>query len=199
MLESTQSEINQIPLVTLPMAFKQRLAQLAYIPDLKNLRKTCPEIKNLCRNGAREFEQLYLTDDDAHFQKAKFYMYVFRIFKHPYMFLRLIFNDLLSFRPTWHNRCTLQYVEKNRTKIYISDTAVLYCVNSDSYDKIIPYICGPYTRISIRGEVRWDQVKRLMHPNVREIQILAKMDLRPDEYDEFAEFMEQHLRGKPYK
>uniref|UniRef100_A0A7E4VVY3 Permease n=1 Tax=Panagrellus redivivus TaxID=6233 RepID=A0A7E4VVY3_PANRE len=95
--------------------------------------------------------------------------------------------------------CNVLYIDKNKTKIYVNDTVVVYCANSDSYDKFIPYISGPYTKISIRGKVRWDQVKRLIHPNVKEVQILAKMELRPEEFDEFAVFVAQHLRGWQYK
>uniref|UniRef100_A0A7E4VA75 F-box domain-containing protein n=1 Tax=Panagrellus redivivus TaxID=6233 RepID=A0A7E4VA75_PANRE len=166
MFDRFQAETDNIPVVTLPIAFKQRFAQLAYVPDLKNLRKTCPEMNHLCRYGAREFEQLYFTDDDDHFQKAKTFLRYFRIFKYIYIWLRFIFDEAFSFHGIWQNICHLKSVKLNKIKFYVNDTLVLYCATIESYDQLIPYICGPYTRISIRGHIRWDQVKRLIHPNL---------------------------------
>uniref|UniRef100_A0A7E4V9J9 F-box domain-containing protein n=1 Tax=Panagrellus redivivus TaxID=6233 RepID=A0A7E4V9J9_PANRE len=191
MFERFLPEANQIPLVTLPITFKKRVIQLAYIPDLKNLRKTCPEIRRYCHDRPREIDQLYFTDDATHYQNAKYYRWFFQKFKYIYKWL----GSVHYIYPTWQHFGNLKAAKKYKLKLYVTDILVLYCAASDSCDKFIPHLCGPYTCISIRGHVRWDQVKRLIHPNVKKIHILAQIEFNETEYDEFAQFIKDHLSG----
>uniref|UniRef100_A0A7E4VE92 Recep_L_domain domain-containing protein n=1 Tax=Panagrellus redivivus TaxID=6233 RepID=A0A7E4VE92_PANRE len=145
-----------------------------------------------------EYDQLYITDDKAAYSSAKQKAWWFRTLKHLCWSIRWLL-DGTSCRPIWHYVLYVDEIVKKERPIYVTDTLVLHCQSIDAFDKLIPYICGPYTRLLILGgSIRLNQLKQLKKDTVRNVKITAKIELESDGYDAAAQLIIQHVRGFRY-
>uniref|UniRef100_A0A7E4V5Y0 F-box domain-containing protein n=1 Tax=Panagrellus redivivus TaxID=6233 RepID=A0A7E4V5Y0_PANRE len=187
---------NNVPFQNLPYNFKNRLANLSSVKDVQNLRKTCPEFNKLCSHRPKWFDQVYITDNETVYKWASRRRIVFQIFKWIYIIFRFGTDNTYSFRPTWQSVLHFDDVLNNNKPIFVTDTLVLHCQSIEAYEKLIPYICGPFTRLTIHGgSIRLHQLERLMGKNVNLVEITANLDIEPDEYDDFVELVKQHING----
>uniref|UniRef100_A0A7E4ZX14 7TM_GPCR_Srx domain-containing protein n=1 Tax=Panagrellus redivivus TaxID=6233 RepID=A0A7E4ZX14_PANRE len=83
-------------------------------------------------------------------------------------------------------------------KIYVDDTLILHCQIA-GYQKLIPYIFGPYKRLVLHGRITWSQAKQLIHDGVEQVRINAIIQMEPMDYDDFVDFVIRHCRGSEYK
>uniref|UniRef100_A0A7E4W9D0 Band_3_cyto domain-containing protein n=1 Tax=Panagrellus redivivus TaxID=6233 RepID=A0A7E4W9D0_PANRE len=90
-------------------------------------------------------------------------------------------------------------IVKDNKLIHVTDTLVLHIDTISSFEKLIPFICGPFTRLTIHGgDIKLDQLKRLMRDTVRKVEITAQIELKRDEYDDAVRLITQHVRGVGY-
>uniref|UniRef100_A0A7E4V445 Uncharacterized protein n=1 Tax=Panagrellus redivivus TaxID=6233 RepID=A0A7E4V445_PANRE len=191
-------ESDQIPWAQLPYGFKRRVTALAPVDDLNNIRQTCFEYNDFCNPRPEVRDQLYITDDETIHEWAVGKVFVFSIFRFIYWLWRWIF-DGFSFRPTWHSVLYVDNIVKKGRPIFVTDTLVLHCRSVASFERLIPYICGPYTRLMIHGgSISLDQLRRLMKGTLRKVEITAEIELEFDEYDDAVQLIIQHVRGFRY-
>uniref|UniRef100_A0A7E4V650 Bestrophin homolog n=1 Tax=Panagrellus redivivus TaxID=6233 RepID=A0A7E4V650_PANRE len=164
------------------------------INDLHNVRQACPQVEESRSLEPEKRDQLYITDDETVSKWASKKVFVFRTFKILYWLVRWLF-DGSSFSPTWHSVLSVDEVIKMGRPICVSDTLVLHCQSIEAFEKVIPYICGPYTRLMIHGgSISLDQLKRLMKDTVRKVEITANIQLRYSEYNDAVQLIMQHVR-----
>uniref|UniRef100_A0A7E5A135 Gelsolin-like domain-containing protein n=1 Tax=Panagrellus redivivus TaxID=6233 RepID=A0A7E5A135_PANRE len=146
--------------------------------DVKNLR---PDVH----------DHVLVTDNHHAYLWASKETFLFRVFKllHKIAVFRFLLDGIGDVNPIWHAVIRADDIIYKKQQIYVKETLVLYCDSTDAYEKIIPYISGPYFRLILHGNVNVDQVKRLINPNVMQVRISAKMDLLEQDYDDFAEFV----------
>uniref|UniRef100_A0A7E4ZTI2 DUF2313 domain-containing protein n=1 Tax=Panagrellus redivivus TaxID=6233 RepID=A0A7E4ZTI2_PANRE len=185
----------KLPFEDLPYGYKKRLSALISISALDSFREICPEATELASHRPFVYDQLFITDDDALFklgsEKARF----FRWFRIYYKKVRYLVDGHISFYPTWHSVLSVDDGINKNGKIYVTDTLVLQCLRVESYDKIIPRITGSYTRLVLCGNITWVQAKLLIHPEVQHIKIYGHLIIYDEEYDDFVEFVRQHVRS----
>uniref|UniRef100_A0A7E4V415 Uncharacterized protein n=1 Tax=Panagrellus redivivus TaxID=6233 RepID=A0A7E4V415_PANRE len=139
---------------------------------------------------------LYITDSEIVHQWATKKLFVYRIFKFVFWLFRWLF-DGSSFNPTWHSVLYVDDIVKNRRPIFIKDTLVVHCHSIKAFEKLIPFICGPFTRLTIHGhEIKLNQLKRLLLDNVKKVKITARIKLRSDEYDDAVQLILGQVRDK---
>uniref|UniRef100_A0A7E4ZZC0 DUF1801 domain-containing protein n=1 Tax=Panagrellus redivivus TaxID=6233 RepID=A0A7E4ZZC0_PANRE len=97
--------------------------------------------------------------------------------------------------PIWQNVLRVDDIVSNRQHIYVEDTLIVYCDSINAYQMVIPFICGPYTRLILHGRVHSDQVKQLTHPGVKKVRISAQLTIPLDKYDDFAKFVVEQVHG----
>uniref|UniRef100_A0A7E4W7F0 Short transient receptor potential channel 5 n=1 Tax=Panagrellus redivivus TaxID=6233 RepID=A0A7E4W7F0_PANRE len=140
---------------------------------------------------AKVFDQVFITNSDDVRRWASKDTFFFRVFKFLYQYgiLRVIFDGYGGVNPMWQAVLLVDDVIDKKREICIEDTLVLHCDSPDAYDKIIPYIYGPYTRLVLHGCITVDQVKQLVNKNVQNVRISAKIEMTERDYDGFAKFM----------
>uniref|UniRef100_A0A7E4ZYT9 CRAL-TRIO domain-containing protein n=1 Tax=Panagrellus redivivus TaxID=6233 RepID=A0A7E4ZYT9_PANRE len=182
----------------LPNGFTQRLVDVAPIEILHKVRQTYPNLEEGHSHRSKYCDQLYITDNETVFKWASKKVFLFRIFKYLYWLVRWKF-DLTSFKPTWHAVLYVDDIAEMGRPIWVTDTLVLHCQSIEAFEKLIPYICGPYTRLMIHGDsISLDQLKRLMKATVRKAEITAEIELKSDEYADAVQMVMQHVRGYRY-
>uniref|UniRef100_A0A7E4V440 F-box domain-containing protein n=1 Tax=Panagrellus redivivus TaxID=6233 RepID=A0A7E4V440_PANRE len=184
---------HQIPLAKLPYGFKRRVVDLAPPDDLPNVRQTCFEFEKISPRSD-VYDQLYITDDETVHLWATQKLYIFQTLQFVYWFFRWLF-DGLSFCPTWRSVLYVNEIVKKERPICVTDTLVLHCQSIDAFEELIPYVCGPYTRLTIHGgSIRLGQLRRLMKNTVRKVEITAEIELDFDEYDDAVQLILRHVR-----
>uniref|UniRef100_A0A7E4V525 CbamoylP_synth_lsu-like_ATP-bd domain-containing protein n=1 Tax=Panagrellus redivivus TaxID=6233 RepID=A0A7E4V525_PANRE len=190
---------DEFPSENFPYNFKKRLSNLASLTTVKNLRQTCPEFRRLCYHRPEKHDQVYITDNTSIYRWAKKKLFIFQFFKFIYTLFRLHF-DGYSFRPTWQSVLYIDHVVLRNRPIFVTDTLVVNCHSIAAFETLIPYICGPFTRLMIHGgNITLDQVKRLKLPTVKVIEVNARIKLDPEEHAEVVKMVKQHIRGIYYK
>uniref|UniRef100_A0A7E4VHW6 Uncharacterized protein n=1 Tax=Panagrellus redivivus TaxID=6233 RepID=A0A7E4VHW6_PANRE len=181
-----------LPFDTLCHNFKKRLANLAPVADIGTLCKICPEIKQLCSDRQIYYvDQVSLTDNIFYhlaLRKVPF----FRRYKLLYKRLRFIIDGIYFFTAPYQSVLKIESLFPKTRKIYVEDTLFLDCVNTESYDKLVASISGPYTRLVLGGNITWAQAKLLIHSKVQKVFIHARIKIEPEEYDDFVAFVVQH-------
>uniref|UniRef100_A0A7E4UL37 Transmembrane protein n=1 Tax=Panagrellus redivivus TaxID=6233 RepID=A0A7E4UL37_PANRE len=111
---------------------------------------------------------------------------------YKFSLLKAAFDGWGDLNPVWQAVLRVDDIVNKRQHAYARDTLVLHCDSTNSYEKIIPFICGPYTRLVLHGNINVDQVKRLANSNVKKVRISAILDLLEEDYDDFVEFISKH-------
>uniref|UniRef100_A0A7E4ZR55 Recep_L_domain domain-containing protein n=1 Tax=Panagrellus redivivus TaxID=6233 RepID=A0A7E4ZR55_PANRE len=193
-MEPAPMEASNAPLKRLP----KRVASLAPINDLQIARQPCPELEEICSPRPEIHDKVYITDDETVYQWATKKLFLFRIFKLLYWMFRWLF-DGNSFSPTWYSVLRVDDIVKKERPIFIKDTLVLNCQSIESFERLIPHICGDFSRLMIHGgDINLNQLKRLLLPSVRKVVITANIRLLPHEYDEAVRLIMGHVRGFRY-
>uniref|UniRef100_A0A7E4VZF0 F-box domain-containing protein n=1 Tax=Panagrellus redivivus TaxID=6233 RepID=A0A7E4VZF0_PANRE len=196
MINPPAMETDKIPINQLPYGFKKRVADLTPINALHKLRQTCPELDKLCSSRLEVHDKLYITDSEIVHQWATKRLFIYRIYKWLFWLFRWSF-DCRSFNPTWHSVLYVDDIVKNNRPIFIFDTLVVHCQSIETFEKMIPFICGKFTRLMIHGHViKLDQLKRLLLGNVRKVEITAKIELESDEFDDAVQLILGSVRDK---
>uniref|UniRef100_A0A7E4VID8 Motile sperm domain-containing protein 1 n=1 Tax=Panagrellus redivivus TaxID=6233 RepID=A0A7E4VID8_PANRE len=149
---------------------------------LSDVKKSCPIIVHDC---------VFITNNANVYQWASNETFIFRLFKflHQFYIFSFIFDGFGDINPIWQSVLHVDDILDKKQQIYVKDTLVLHCDSTDAYENVIPFICGPYFRLVLHGNVNVNQVKRLISPNVKKVRINAKMELLEKDYDDFAKFV----------
>uniref|UniRef100_A0A7E4VTM5 Transmembrane protein n=1 Tax=Panagrellus redivivus TaxID=6233 RepID=A0A7E4VTM5_PANRE len=156
----------------------------------------CLNPTTICHNHPEYYDQVYITDIDVTYKWASKKGSFFRSWKFIYTYFRYIIDAAISFYPTWYSVSNFDDIKSQNKAIYVKDTLVLHCKTYESADEIIPYITGSYSRLMLCGKVTFDQLKRLIHKDLKKIHINGKLfKVKPEEYDDFVAFALQHSRS----
>uniref|UniRef100_A0A7E4ZTI4 WWE domain-containing protein n=1 Tax=Panagrellus redivivus TaxID=6233 RepID=A0A7E4ZTI4_PANRE len=195
MTEPPSPKASKVPIKQLPDDFKKkhtRSQSTMTDPAPINNHQTCPGTEKEVR------DQLYITDNKSVYEWASKKTFIFRIFKLVYWAYRWSY-DAFGLSPTWHSVMYVDDIVKDNKLIHVTDTLVLHIDTFSSFEKLIPFICGPFTRLTIHGgDIKLDQLKRLIRDTVRKVEITAQIELKRDEYDDAVRLITQHVRGFGY-
>uniref|UniRef100_A0A7E4W1S3 Neur_chan_LBD domain-containing protein n=1 Tax=Panagrellus redivivus TaxID=6233 RepID=A0A7E4W1S3_PANRE len=141
-------------------------------------------------------DQVYITDNHIVCRWAMKETIMFRIrrYLHQFDYTRKVNDGYHTIMPAWKSVLMVDEIMEKGKKIYVDDTLILHCQIAN-YEKMIPYIFGPYTRLVLHGNITWKQAKLLIHPGVVQVRINAKIHLQHTEYADFVEFATRHIRG----
>uniref|UniRef100_A0A7E4V4D0 PIN_9 domain-containing protein n=1 Tax=Panagrellus redivivus TaxID=6233 RepID=A0A7E4V4D0_PANRE len=95
--------------------------------------------------------------------------------------------------PFWDTSLHVKDIIENKKPIYVADTLIIDCQTIGSYEKILPFICGTYSRVFIRGKLSWKQVERLIHPNVIKAEVDANIVFYKKEHDNVVKFCMERM------
>uniref|UniRef100_A0A7E4ZRD2 NR LBD domain-containing protein n=1 Tax=Panagrellus redivivus TaxID=6233 RepID=A0A7E4ZRD2_PANRE len=196
-MEPAPMEASNEPLNRLPSDFKNRVAGLAPIDGLQIIRQAFPEFEKFYTPRLETYDKVYITDDETVYQRATEKLFLFRVLKPLYWMFRWVF-DGNSFSPIWHSVLRVDDIVKKEDPIIIKDTLVVNCKSIESFERLIPHICGDFSRLMIRGEINLDQLHRLLLTKVRKVIVTANIQLQPHEYDEAVRLIMGHVRGYRY-
>uniref|UniRef100_A0A7E4V2H6 Gamma-glutamylcysteine synthetase regulatory subunit n=1 Tax=Panagrellus redivivus TaxID=6233 RepID=A0A7E4V2H6_PANRE len=193
------SEPETLPSAKLPSNFKKRIATLAPLRLVNGLSKVCPEVEKLRPIHPDVYDQVFITD--WVYRWASNNTIFFQIFQLYYQFalIRVMVDGYYSINSVWRTVLRVDDVEQQKRHIYVKDTLVLNCKTLQSYEKVIPLICGPYHKLILLGNITWNQVKQLVHPGVRQVRIDANLALHWKEYDDFAHFWFKQAHELDYR
>uniref|UniRef100_A0A7E4ZRT5 Anoctamin n=1 Tax=Panagrellus redivivus TaxID=6233 RepID=A0A7E4ZRT5_PANRE len=187
---------NTMSFENFPYAFKKRITNLAPVPYIDTFCKICPEFNQLCNNRPERIDQVFITDlAVVKYLATKNRIPFFRRYKFLYKHLRFFIDYINYFSVSYHYALSLNEVIAKQRQIYVEDTLFLHCESVESYDKLLPYICGPYTRLVLCGRITWPQIRRLIHAKVLRVYIYATIEIKPEEYDDFAALVVQQTRS----
>uniref|UniRef100_A0A7E4VPZ5 NR LBD domain-containing protein n=1 Tax=Panagrellus redivivus TaxID=6233 RepID=A0A7E4VPZ5_PANRE len=113
--------------------------------------------------------------------------------------LKIWYDGLIS--PIWSTVLSVdEIIDRNRL-IYAADTLILHCESIESYEKVIPFLVGPYRRLIINGNITWKQAERLITcaANVKQVRINARIHFEPGEHSLFVELVMLFCRGPLYR
>uniref|UniRef100_A0A7E4V019 BACK domain-containing protein n=1 Tax=Panagrellus redivivus TaxID=6233 RepID=A0A7E4V019_PANRE len=192
------SESETLPLVKLSYGFKSRILHLIPLAIVNKYVTICSVINKFRPKAIDAHEQVYITDNRIIRREAEADTFLFRFLKclDQFKFWRKTMDaDFL--KPVWKSVLYVNEVMHKKKKVYVDDTLILNC-QIQGYEKVIPKIFGPYTRLVLHGRIRWSQAKRLIHPGVKEIRMEAQLILPPIEYDDFVDFVVHQNRGVEY-
>uniref|UniRef100_A0A7E4V0Q5 Recep_L_domain domain-containing protein n=1 Tax=Panagrellus redivivus TaxID=6233 RepID=A0A7E4V0Q5_PANRE len=189
----------KMPLATLPYGFKKRLIVLAPLSIVNNFSRAYSEVEKFRPLLPDVRDDVYITDDHRVCRWAKKDSKMFRIWKycHQFEYSRKANDGNHTIKPAWNSVLLVDEIIDHGKKIYVDDTLILHC-QIQGYEKIIPYIMGPYTRLVLHGRITWNQVQRLIHAGVKQIRINARIQIQPAEYNDFVDFIVRHCRGPEY-
>uniref|UniRef100_A0A7E4VU62 F-box domain-containing protein n=1 Tax=Panagrellus redivivus TaxID=6233 RepID=A0A7E4VU62_PANRE len=191
-------ESQKIPLSKLSYGFRKRLITLAPLRIVNELSNLCPNVKKFRLIQPQAYDHVFMTDNDEVFRWASKDTFLFRVFKilHQFALLRFLLDGLVATpNPMWEDVVSVQDMRSKEQWIYVEKTLILFCNSIDGYETVIPYICGPYTRLILHGNIRWDQVIRLIHPGVTKMRINARIQIPEQTNDYFANYIAKHVRG----
>uniref|UniRef100_A0A7E4VHX6 F-box domain-containing protein n=1 Tax=Panagrellus redivivus TaxID=6233 RepID=A0A7E4VHX6_PANRE len=195
---------NNLPYSNLPYAFKSRLIQLASLVDARTISIACSDLKNLNSHRRKSYTTVYITDNRQVSDAAKAYPQKESDFNLLYHFskfslIKYILDGPLTINPTWQTVLRAVQIAIDDKPLYINDTLILYLLQADSYDRMMPLVAGTYARLVLYGQYTWTQVKQLIHSNVKKVRIMGNVDVEPEEYDDAIQFVLRFPRGIGYK
>uniref|UniRef100_A0A7E4VWU7 Neur_chan_LBD domain-containing protein n=1 Tax=Panagrellus redivivus TaxID=6233 RepID=A0A7E4VWU7_PANRE len=172
------------------------MSYLASFNLVNSLSQVCSDVKKFRSCIPNAHDQVYITDNHIVYHWAKTDTFLFRIWRyfHQFEITRKANDGDHTLKPAWTSVLLIDEIIDNDKKIYVDDTIILHC-QIESYEKVLPYIFGPYTRLVLHGNITWNQVQRLIHPGVVQIRINARIHMQPAEYDDFVELATGHIRS----
>uniref|UniRef100_A0A7E4W487 Peptidase_M1 domain-containing protein n=1 Tax=Panagrellus redivivus TaxID=6233 RepID=A0A7E4W487_PANRE len=190
-------ESQKIPLSKLPYAFRKRLIALSPLRIVNELSNLCPNIKVSQLFQHQAYDHVFITNNDKVYKWASTDTVLFSIFKilHQFAFFRFFLDGMNHTNPMWESVVHVRDIRRTKCCIYAEETLVLHFSSPNTYDYVIPYICGPYTRLILHGNIRGDQVLRLIHPGVKRVRINATIQMPMQQYGHFAEYIASKFQG----
>uniref|UniRef100_A0A7E4VT25 F-box domain-containing protein n=1 Tax=Panagrellus redivivus TaxID=6233 RepID=A0A7E4VT25_PANRE len=185
------------PLSKLPYCFQKRLIALAPLRILNDLGRVLPGIRMFRSFCPKAYDKVFITDHPNVYKWATKDTFVFEMFKllYQFTFLSYLLDGSDNVNPVWQAVLCVDEIIDKKQAIYVEDTLVLYCESINEYQKVIPYICGPYTRLVLHGNINMHQIISLLHPDVNKIRINANIQIPPLSHDHFAELMVKQVQG----
>uniref|UniRef100_A0A7E4UM39 F-box domain-containing protein n=1 Tax=Panagrellus redivivus TaxID=6233 RepID=A0A7E4UM39_PANRE len=184
--------------------FKSRLVELAQMVELPKLTETCPDIRTRCLHRPKVYNCVFITDKGLLLKaaldemKTDNFIEKFLNYASFYKCTRYIYDGPVTFDQKWDS--AIYGDALNLTKpIYVRDTLILHCRNIEVYEAVIPFISGSYSRLVVYGKITWNQVKKLLHGNVKQIRIEGEVTVDQSQYDDVVEFIQGFCRGFMYK
>uniref|UniRef100_A0A7E4W591 SSD domain-containing protein n=1 Tax=Panagrellus redivivus TaxID=6233 RepID=A0A7E4W591_PANRE len=110
---------------------------------------------------------------------------------------RTNYRGVYTFYPIWKSVLLVDEIIGRDKDVFVDDGIILHC-QPESYENVIPKIDGTYSRLVLHGAIRWDQLKRLVHPGLKQVRVGGIIHIQPTEYDNFVEFLIDHSRGLDY-
>uniref|UniRef100_A0A7E4ZY93 Transmembrane protein n=1 Tax=Panagrellus redivivus TaxID=6233 RepID=A0A7E4ZY93_PANRE len=149
------------------------------------------------------YDQVFITDSDEMYQWASKDTFMFRLLKflQKFRYLRFFLDGIITVNSCWQSVLRVDEVNSKNEHVDIADTLILHCNSIETYSKVIPRIRGSYNSLILHGHISWDQIKQLIHPDVKQVRINAVFKINPvaKEYEEFINFIIKHCRGMDYK
>uniref|UniRef100_A0A7E4ZXR3 F-box domain-containing protein n=1 Tax=Panagrellus redivivus TaxID=6233 RepID=A0A7E4ZXR3_PANRE len=181
----------------LPYGFQERLIALAPLRILNDLSRVCTNVKlfrSFCPKG---YDEVQINDRHNVEQEISTKSLFFRLTTAVLRFF-IIFNYIFALDISIDQLHVDEIIERKQ-HIYVEKALVINCNSVTSYEKVIPYISGPYTHVVLNGNVTWKQVKRLVHPNVKKTDIKATIHISSAQsYANFAKFVMRQLRDSTF-
>uniref|UniRef100_A0A7E4VSV0 Glycosyltransferase family 92 protein n=1 Tax=Panagrellus redivivus TaxID=6233 RepID=A0A7E4VSV0_PANRE len=168
------------------------------------LQSPSPESANIKHKSSQnvlppylDFNCVFITDNDNVYRWASNETFIFRIFKmlHQFAVFRVILDGITDINPVWQAVLRVDDIVEKKLQIYVKNTLVLYCVSTDSYEKIVPFIIGKYSRLILHGNITIYQLSPLATQYVDKIRVSARMEIPQEKYDNFALFMVRQTHG----
>uniref|UniRef100_A0A7E4VWD0 F-box protein n=1 Tax=Panagrellus redivivus TaxID=6233 RepID=A0A7E4VWD0_PANRE len=176
-----------IPYEKLPYAFQRRLVDLAPISELGTFRLTGQKAHRLASRRGIPFKTLYISDhtknyiwitvNSKSFGRYKFILpllnYISRHVDGPY-----------SFYPYFLNILSGQNFFSLKQTIIAEETLLLDFKTPGVYDEAVTLISGTYKQLVLHGTFKWNHVKELMHPGVKQLRLNGCLEITDDECDD---------------
>uniref|UniRef100_A0A7E4W220 Helitron_like_N domain-containing protein n=1 Tax=Panagrellus redivivus TaxID=6233 RepID=A0A7E4W220_PANRE len=143
--------------------------------------------------------QVFITDNPAICREASRDTFLFRFCKllDKFKHWRENKDGNHTIYPVWDSVLLVDEIVDRNKKIYVDDTLIMHC-QIENFEKVIPYIFGPYSRLVLHGDSTWNQVKRLVQSGVKQVRHSGLIRLQPTELDDFVDFVMRHSRGLEY-
>uniref|UniRef100_A0A7E4VXE7 Recep_L_domain domain-containing protein n=1 Tax=Panagrellus redivivus TaxID=6233 RepID=A0A7E4VXE7_PANRE len=184
-------ENENLPSRNLPYGFKSRLIELAPLNDAFKVSIACPEVKTLRQRRRRFYNHIYVTDD----KRIRNIAMKESCENLDFQWLRYLADGPFTIDPTWQTVLLVDDIVCKNRPLYVNDTLVLDLKLVESYDRLVPLIVGPYSRLVLYGHFTWDQIKNLIHDNVKQVRIMNKIEVYQRDYNEVVKFMNSFGRG----
>uniref|UniRef100_A0A7E4V928 F-box domain-containing protein n=1 Tax=Panagrellus redivivus TaxID=6233 RepID=A0A7E4V928_PANRE len=191
-----ESEDDDILFASLPNDFKLRVINLASRYQFDRMTEACPELETLRYRRHEDHFQNFITDHQSVYAAAA---------KDDNMDIffscccRYLDDGPLTIDPGWTSVLLVDDIVAKNELLGISDTLILYLTSNESYDRVMPLIAGPFSRLILYGNFTWAQVQRLMHNKVKQVRITGSIDINPWEYDDVIKFLCRFARDLDYK
>uniref|UniRef100_A0A7E4V8I9 F-box domain-containing protein n=1 Tax=Panagrellus redivivus TaxID=6233 RepID=A0A7E4V8I9_PANRE len=195
-LNISDPESGIIPLEKLPYGFRSRIIDLSMTAKIRhNFIRACSTIERF-EPYWDDHDQVFITDNHVVCKRAMKDTFFFRVCKclDQFTYWRNTKDGQYTIFPVWKSVLLVDEILDRDKDIFVHDTLILNC-QIQGYEKVIPRIVGPYTRLVVDGRIRWDQLKRLIHRGVKQVRVSGRIVVEPLDYDDFVGFIIRHCRG----
>uniref|UniRef100_A0A7E4V8X4 Recep_L_domain domain-containing protein n=1 Tax=Panagrellus redivivus TaxID=6233 RepID=A0A7E4V8X4_PANRE len=172
-------ENDNLPISNLPYGFTRRLINLTSTAEGDKIDVACPNIVPIRDRRHISFNQVYITDSQLVYDIAvKEEAESIEI-----DYLTRLSDGPLTINPSWESVLLVYNIVAKNEYLGINDTLILYFTSTESYDRLIPLISGTYSRLILYGNFTWAQVHHLLHSKVKQVRIMGKVKVNPEDYD----------------
>uniref|UniRef100_A0A7E4UXT4 BTB domain-containing protein n=1 Tax=Panagrellus redivivus TaxID=6233 RepID=A0A7E4UXT4_PANRE len=156
-------------------------------------------MKTINHQRRKCYNDIYITDNQ-HIHDVAINESMFHLdFLFNFSFVNYFHDGPLTIDPHWHTAFLVNdMVDLNRA-FFVKHTLILYLKSDKSYDRVMPFIAGSYSRLILYGQFTWTQVEHLIHDKVKKVRIMGKIDVKPSDYDVVVKFMLRFCCGFDYK
>uniref|UniRef100_A0A7E4VA68 Transcriptional regulator n=1 Tax=Panagrellus redivivus TaxID=6233 RepID=A0A7E4VA68_PANRE len=175
----------KLPYLNIPHTFKHRLINLAPIKVADKLNIAIPDIETPRTRRYKVYSSVYVTDTVQVFHLASKNVQP-RI---NWCWFHYIVDGPFTFDPWWQSALLMDNSSGDNDIICVNNTLTLHLDNIKNYDRVIPLIAGSYSRLVLHRQCTWAQVKLLIKSNVKQVRIMNKIRVTPEEYDDVVKFI----------